>query len=121
MAPSATAKTVTACITGANSNYALSSLNPTTPLIITPENAQITFTGTQLVATQSASSSLATVTLRATVQDITATTDAAGDTSFGDIRNAKVRFLNSNVPIVTGSTDANGWISGGIGNIKLAT
>lgn len=57
------------------------------------------------------SSGVATVTLRATVQDITATPDAAGDTYSGDIRKAKVRFLNNNVPIViSGLTDANGWV-----------
>ena len=36
----------------------------------------------------------ATVTLSATIRDITATSDAAGDVSFGDIRNTTVTFVD---------------------------
>jgi hypothetical protein len=110
MASSTTAKIVTAEFTGFNAAYVVT--NKSTSLTITQEDARVNFTGTQLVATQSATSSVATVTLRATVQDISATSDAAGDLSSGDIRNSKVRFLNGTTPIViSGVTDINGWLS----------
>ncbi|RVT73461.1 T9SS type A sorting domain-containing protein [Flavobacterium sufflavum] len=83
----------------------------TIEIVVEKEDTRLTFTGTQLVATQSSSSGLATVQLRATVQDITATLDAAGDVNYGDIRNAKVRFLDGTTPIVvSGLTDAYGWV-----------
>jgi hypothetical protein len=114
-------RTVTAVINGANSNFTLSNAQPTTSLTITKEDARINFTGTQLLATASSTSGLATVLLKATVQDISATPDNAGDTAEGDIRNAKVRFLNSNVPIViSGLTDANGYVLSGISLVNPA-
>jgi hypothetical protein len=77
----------------------------TDPFDITPEDARVNFTGTNIVATASATSGLATVTLRATVQDISAITgDSAYDVFAGDIRLAKVRFLNSGAPIT-------GWLT----------
>jgi hypothetical protein len=72
---------------------------------ITPEDARVNFTGTHLVATQSSTSGLATVTLRATVQDITAATgDPAYDSFAGDIRNARVKFTID-------GTDLSGWLT----------
>jgi len=105
MAPGA--HTVTATINGADPNYNLNSLTPTAPLTITQEDARITYTGPMNVATSSSSSTSAIVTLSATIQDITATAVAAGDTYFGDIRNAKITFINrdnntviaSNIPV----------------------
>ncbi|MCK9411769.1 MAG: HYR domain-containing protein [Prolixibacteraceae bacterium] len=68
------------------------------PFPITQEDARVNFTGTQLVATQSSTSGLATVTLRATVQDITAVTgDPVYDAFAGDIRNSRVRFVKDGV------------------------
>ena len=68
------------------------------PFPITQEDARVNFTGTQLVATQSSTSGLATVTLRATVQDITAVTgDPVYDANAGDIRNSRVRFVKDGV------------------------
>jgi hypothetical protein len=65
---------------------------------IIPEDARVNFTGTQLVATQSSTSGFANVTLRATVQDITAVTgDLVYDAFAGDIRNARVRFIKDGV------------------------
>ena len=72
---------------------------------ITPEDARVNFTGTQLVATQSSTSGLATVTLRATVQDITAATgDPAYDSFAGDIRNARVKFTIDGIELT-------GWLT----------
>jgi uncharacterized protein (TIGR02145 family) len=78
---------------------------------ITPEDARVEFTGPGLVATANAASGIATITLRATVQDISATDDAGDDTYPGDIRNARVRFLNDGVKITGTGTDVNGWIT----------
>jgi hypothetical protein len=93
MAPSTTAKTVTATIAGADPNYNLSSLSPTTSLTITKEDARITYTGAYFTSTSSTTSSTATVTLSATIQDISAVNGNPGnDLKEGDIRNAKVYF-----------------------------
>jgi hypothetical protein len=80
---------------------------------ITREDARVEFTGTSIVATASATSGAATVTLRATIQDITAVTgDPAYDAFAGDIQNAKVRFLTGGKPITASEiTDDEGWMS----------
>jgi hypothetical protein len=86
-------RTVTACFNNINTtNFILS--NKTATLPITAEDARITYTGSMCVATSSATATSGTVTLSATIQDITATLEAAGDISFGDIRNAKITFVN---------------------------
>ncbi len=70
------------------------------PFTINQEDARVTFTGTQIVATASATSGIATVSLRATIQDITAVLgDVAYDAFAGDIRNAKVRFIKDGSPL----------------------
>ena len=72
---------------------------------ITPEDARVNFTGTQLVATQSSTSGLANVTLRATVQDVSAVIgDPAYDVFAGDIRNARVKFTKD-------GSDLTGWLN----------
>lgn len=88
MAPGARA--VTAEFGGVNVNFDVR--NATGSLTISQEDARVTYTGSVFVATGSATTG--TATLSATIQDITATADAAGDASFGDIRNATVRFVN---------------------------
>lgn len=68
-------------------------------LTVLPEDARVAYNGVVYVSTPSASSSLATVTLRATVQDITSVAgDAPYDKYAGDIRNATVTFINRDVP-----------------------
>jgi hypothetical protein len=68
-------------------------------IVVNQEDARIVFTGTSIVATESATSGLATVTLRATIQDITAVIgDHDYDAFSGDIRNAKVRFIKDGTP-----------------------
>jgi uncharacterized protein (TIGR02145 family) len=78
---------------------------------IATEDARVDFTGPCIVATASAASGIATITLRTAVQDISATSDAGDDIYPGDIRNAKVRFLNDGSIISGTGTDANGWIT----------
>lgn len=90
--PSTTQKTVTTVFGGVNPNFAV--INNTTPLTIRPEDARVTYTGALFTSTACATCSDATVTLAVTIKDISATSDAAGDADPGDIRNAKVRFVN---------------------------
>jgi len=78
------------CLFAGDVNEATSS--DSDPFTITQEDARVEFTGTSIVATSGATSGLATVTLRATIQDITATSFAAGDINSGDITKARVQF-----------------------------
>ena len=86
---------------GTNSGYTSFTIT------VTKEDARANYTGATFASTACATCSNATVTLAATIQDITATSEAAGDTSPGDIRNARVTFINrdnntviaSNVPV----------------------
>jgi len=93
---------ITAVFTGVNSNFTVNSPSSQN-LAVTQEDARAAYTGLLYVTTSSPASSTATVVLSATIQDITATADAAGDTNFGDIRNATVTFINrdTNAPIAT--------------------
>src|SRR5206468_9525566 len=64
-------------------------------IVVAQENARAYYTGAGLFWTSSISTTTATVTLSATVKDITAVTgDPAYDPYAGDIRNAKVTFIN---------------------------
>ncbi len=62
-------------------------------LVITPENAQVNYTGMRFVNTTSAGSGNAVVSLTATVND-PALFIGATDVLYGDVRNATVTFLN---------------------------
>jgi hypothetical protein len=93
MAPGA--HTVTATINNINSNYSLNTLQPTVVLTITQEDDPVYYTGAVMVSTSGATSSRATITLSATLKDITAEpSNPAYDTYPGDIRNARVTFIN---------------------------
>ncbi|PWA07591.1 hypothetical protein DB891_14670 [Flavobacterium laiguense] len=87
----------------------LPSSNISDPFTISKENTDVTYTGLPYFSTTSATSCNATVTLSATIKDITAL--GGGDTNAGDIRNAKVTFRlgnpmtgmilgTSNIPVV---------------------
>lgn len=95
-------RTISAVFTGTNSNFAVAS-PATQTLTVTQEDARAAHTGLTYVTTASATTSTATVVLTATIQDITAV-DAASDAYAGDIRNAKVTFINrdTGVAIATG-------------------
>ncbi|SEP64997.1 HYR-like domain-containing protein [Flavobacterium urocaniciphilum] len=95
--------TITAEYSGCSSYLSASSASN---LIITCEDALAYYTGSTYVSTSSATSSNATVTLSATIKDISAETNS--DINFGNITNAKVTFVNrdnnnaiiaANVPI----------------------
>ncbi len=94
---------VTATFTSTNPNFPSSSGTPVT-LTVTPEDARATYTGSLFVNTSCATCGTATVTLSATIQDISAVTgDPAHDPNAGDVRNALVTFINrdTNTPIAT--------------------
>jgi len=85
-------KTVSAVFHEVNSNYTVSANPAVTNMEITQEDAQVTYTGTQSVATDPKTGK-GIVTLRATVQDISAILDdVLYDPFDGDITKAKVRF-----------------------------
>jgi hypothetical protein len=95
------AHTVTAIYSGSAAPCYAPSSNTNT-LNITREDARTMYTGVLFTSTSCATCSTATVTLSATVQDITAI-DPSGDPNNGDIRNATVTFVNrdTNTPIAT--------------------
>jgi MBG domain (YGX type) len=77
----------------ASNNYAITFKSST--LTVTQEDARAYYTGLMYTTISSPTSSTATVTLSATIKDITAVpSDPAYDTYLGDIRNAKVTFIN---------------------------
>jgi hypothetical protein len=69
----------------------------TTTLTISAEDARATYSGLMFFSTPSATATTATVTLRATIQDITAV-DPTSDANAGDIRNATVVFVDRGKP-----------------------
>jgi hypothetical protein len=86
-------RTVTAGFGGVSANFTVGI--PTATLEITREDARAEYTGATFVWTSSATSSTATVTLSATIKDITAlSTDSAYDPDGGDITKATVKFVN---------------------------
>jgi hypothetical protein len=103
--------TVKAVFGGKNPNFAIT--DPTSTLTITSEDARATYTGASFASTSGSNSSTAKVTLSATIQDITATAEAAGDASFGDIRNARVSFINRDNNTVIASNLPVGLVSAG--------
>lgn len=90
MAPGS--RTVTAVFGGVDPNFTVN--DATTTLTIHKEDARAYYTGATFASTSCATCNTATVTLAATIKDITATPDAAGDANFGDIRNATITFVN---------------------------
>src|SRR3989442_809785 len=67
--------------------------NATATLTITQEDARVTYAGNMFVGIPLSSTS-ASITLVATIQDITATGEAGDDSYPGDIRNATVTLVN---------------------------
>ncbi len=84
-------KTITAQFSGINPNFSVN--DATTTLTITKEDAMANYTGAAFSSTACTTCSTATVTLAATIQDITAV-DPSGDPDAGDIRKATVTFVN---------------------------
>jgi MBG domain (YGX type)/FG-GAP-like repeat len=74
----------------ASPNYAIVYVNST--LTVTQEDARVTITSPLLVS--STTTKPASITLTATVKDISATADANGDAGAGDIRKATLAFVD---------------------------
>ncbi|HLK98814.1 MAG TPA: HYR domain-containing protein, partial [Hymenobacter sp.] len=86
---------LTAVYTPAASDCAYSRATANGQYTVNKEDARVTYTGSLYYSTAGTSSSNATVTLSATIQDITAilATDPAYDSHPGDIRKATVTFF----------------------------
>jgi hypothetical protein len=94
--------TVVAAFTPVSTNITGSS--GSSALAVTPEDARVYYTGMLFVNTTCATCGTATVTLSATVKDITAVTvDPAFDSNAGDISKATLTFVNrdTNTDIAT--------------------
>jgi hypothetical protein len=88
-------KTVSAVLNGTNTYYYTVNNPANKYLTVTCEDARATYTGAVYSSTSGSISSTATVTLSATIQDITDVLgDAAYDGNPGDILNATVKFIN---------------------------
>ncbi|MBA4276269.1 Ig-like domain repeat protein, partial [Flavobacterium sp.] len=100
-------KVVTATFAAYNNSFASSG---TASLSITKENAEVYYTGSSFVSTSTTTSSTATVTLSATIRDINAEINS-GDANPGDIRNARVRFVNRDLTptSISSPTSATGY------------
>ncbi len=97
MAPQA-GKTVTAIFLSPDENFALSHNPASTTLEVTPEDARIIYTGDMIKAAESTNATSVTFDLIANIYDISAgrfSSDPASDPFPGDIRNARVQFVNS--------------------------
>jgi hypothetical protein len=88
-------------------------------LTITKEDATASYTGAVYASTSSPTSSNATVTLSATIKDITAD-DPGSDNDAGDIRNAIVRFINRDNNTVIGTASV-GLVNAGDTKVGTAT
>ncbi len=88
------AKNVTASFNSLNSNFTVLAGN-SPQLSIQQEDARVTYIGVLFASTGNINSSTAIVTLSATIQDISAISNS-GDGAPGDIRYAKVQFVNKN-------------------------
>jgi hypothetical protein len=102
-------KVITAVLNSPNANYGLTLLNNCardSSFSIDKEDARIDYSGDQILGTASSTAVTATVKLRANILDITALlSDGAYDPAAGDIRNAKVKFVNRD-----NNSDISGWI-----------
>jgi hypothetical protein len=111
-------KLVTASFAGYNAS---SPSSGTCSLTVTQEDALVYYTGSTFVSTASTTATNATVLLSATVKDI-------NDGRPGDIRNARVRFVNRDLAAtaLTSTTSATGyyisdWIKPGLVNATDST
>jgi len=121
--------TVTAVFNNINPNFAVT--NPGNTMTINPEDAGVTYTGALFVGTACETCNTATVTLSATIQDISAVSgDPVYDAYPGDIRNAQVTFINrdtgaiiaSNLPVgLVSSTDTRTGTATYNWNVNLGT
>lgn len=105
----------------AGDDYYEPSTSATSTFVVDAEDARIDYTGDVIKATASATTTSAIVTLRANVLDISVANDPAfPDVSPGDIKNARVMFVdrdNSNNPI-------SGWLTPTLvvaGNTQVGT
>jgi hypothetical protein len=102
-------KTVRAVFTPASGTSVLGS-SGMAALTVTKEDAVPYYTGSLFATTASTTATTATVNLAATINDITAMYPGT-DNKPGDIRNARVKFVNRD-----NNTDLTGWLTPGLIN-----
>jgi hypothetical protein len=109
------------CSGGFDPNYTFTFQQGT--LTVTAEDARAAYNGNALFWTTGVNSNTANVTLSAAVLDVTATNDAAGDTDAGDIRNAKVTFVDreTGLPLAGCSNLPVGLVNAGDTKTGVAT
>jgi len=114
--------TVTAVFGGLDTAHFAPPASPTTTLTITVEDARAYYSGALLASTGSINTTSATVTLAATIKDISAITgDPASDAFAGDIRNATVKFVNRDASSAVLCTAAVGLINSADPTVGTAT
>ena len=100
--PSGATRGVTVTYSGKSANYTLAS--PTAKaVILTKEDGRVTYTGP--ATAQTGGGNTTTIELKVKVKDISNTAEANGDTSPGDIRLAKVSFINRATGAILGTVD----------------
>jgi len=110
--PSDTLRTVIASFVGINQSLASFG---TTTLKVKDEDAIPYYTGSTFVSTSTTSTSTASVLLSATIKDISAVA-GSGDDAPGDIRNARVRFVNRDIGVGLTGYYLSGWLTPGLVN-----
>jgi hypothetical protein len=114
----------TAVFNEVNGNFTVS--NPVRVFTINKEDARVTYTGSKSVKASSVGK--ATVKLSVTVKDISATSDAAGDSDPSDIGGATVAFVNREtgatlamVPVTAASSDTSTGTASYDWNVDIGT
>jgi hypothetical protein len=92
MKPTPLGRTATAVFNDVSPFYSVA--NATRSMMISKEDARAAYSGQTIALTACATCTTTTVTLSATIQDISATLYAIGDTDSGDIRHATVTFVD---------------------------
>src|SRR5206468_2375057 len=101
-------KTITAVFNGVDPKFTVA--NATVSFTILPEDTRAYYTGALSSFTTGATQSASILTLSATIKDITAVSgDPAYDVYAGDIRKARVKFVNRE-----DGTDISGWLTPGL-------
>ena len=112
MLPNGATKTVTATYSGPSANYTLP-VPTAKAVILNKEDVRVDFV--EMLPVSTGGDGTETIQLKVKVKDIARTVDAAGDTTVGDIRLARVTILNraggvigANLPVTIDPDDPSG-------------
>jgi hypothetical protein len=96
------------------------SVHTIVPIVVSKEDALVTYSGIAYASTPSVSTGVATVTLRATIEDITSQFPGL-DPDAGDIRNAKVTFINRDTGAIIATNVPVTLLSSGNSKVGIAS